>query len=280
NDGTLTGTTSVSGEAGGGRHFAVNDVFAADGSGTLNLSGNEVSIEAWIKLENSPSTSQTFTAEVGKTTFPNNQAYLIAFESGSAVGLPQNQWRFEYILTNSSGTRVHNQLTGVDVTVDGLYHHFAMTYDGANVRLYVDSALRGTFAFTGKLEAVPSEPFRIFGAAPFSIDELAVYNRPPNPAEIQTIYTLRGASKGGATIQGNFVGTNAAGTAPLASGGNGVTITNAAGNTIGGTVAAARNLISGNANDGMEILGTTATQNLVQGNYVGTDATGTSSLGN
>ena len=50
-------------------------------------------------------------------------------------------------------------------------------------------------------------------------------------------------------------------------------IDGASGNTIGGLVAAARNLISGN-NVGVLIEGTTAIDNLVLGNYIGTDATG------
>ena len=47
--------------------------------------------------------------------------------------------------------------------------------------------------------------------------------------------------------QGNFIGTDAAGTAALANGGIGVAIDSASGNTIGGTAAGAGNVISGNA---------------------------------
>ena len=56
-------------------------------------------------------------------------------------------------------------------------------------------------------------------------------------------------------------------------------IDGASGNTIGGLVAAARNLISGN-NVGVLIVGTTAIDNVVVGNYIGTDATGLVNLGN
>jgi hypothetical protein len=207
NNGTLTGTSLVPGELGNGRRFMPGDLFSADGSGTLNLTGNQVSIDAWIKLENNPTTDQAFTAEVGKTNFPNNQSYLITFESGSAIGLPQNKWRFEYILTNSDGTRVHDQSTGVDVQVDGQYHHYAMTYDGANVRLYIDGALQGTFAFSGNLESVPPEPFKILGATPFAIEGVNVYNRALTQAEIQATFNGRGATVGAPgilTVSGNY----------------------------------------------------------------------------
>ena len=61
---------------------------------------------------------------------------------------------------------------------------------------------------------------------------------------------------------------------------NGISIDSASLNTVGGTTAGARNVISGNTSYGVEIFGTAATGNLVQGNYVGTDVTGQSALGN
>src|SRR5207302_1395272 len=52
-------------------------------------------------------------------------------------------------------------------------------------------------------------------------------------------------------------------------------------NLIGGTMdAAVRNVISGNAGNGIDISGAGATANLVVGYYVGTDATGTVAVGN
>ena len=50
--------------------------------------------------------------------------------------------------------------------------------------------------------------------------------------------------------------------------------------TIGGTTAAARNVISGNQLDGIHILGAEATGVVVLGNEVGTDGNGSTALGN
>ncbi len=50
------------------------------------------------------------------------------------------------------------------------------------------------------------------------------------------------------------------------------------GNTIGGTVGGAADVISGNKGWGVEIDG--SSDNLVEGDFIGTDATGTIALGN
>src|SRR5262249_10883979 len=81
-------------------------------------------------------------------------------------------------------------------------------------------------------------------------------------------------------LTGNLIGTNAAGTAALANGGNGVAVNDSFGNTFGGTVSGAGNSISGNAGNGIDIVGTGATNNLVQGNIVGLNAAGSSAIPN
>ena len=84
----------------------------------------------------------------------------------------------------------------------------------------------------------------------------------------------------GNVVEGNFIGTNASGTAAVANIGGGVVIVEgASNNTIGGTTDAARNVISGNSQDGVTLT-TGATNNVVQGNYIGTNASGTAAVPN
>jgi titin len=54
----------------------------------------------------------------------------------------------------------------------------------------------------------------------------------------------------------------------------------ASGTTIGGTTASARNIISGNLADGIEFFADSGLANVVEGNFIGTDITGTVALGN
>jgi hypothetical protein len=92
--------------------------------------------------------------------------------------------------------------------------------------------------------------------------------------------TITGAAARGNVVQGNLIGTNAAGTSIIANSVDGILIdVNAANNTIGGTTSGARNVISGNVDDGIE-LDNGATGNVIQGNFIGTDVTGTVDLGN
>jgi hypothetical protein len=78
-------------------------------------------------------------------------------------------------------------------------------------------------------------------------------------------------------IEGNFIGTDVTGTLAR---GNRFGVAAARGTLIGGTAPAARNIISGNDNDGIQIGGASSTGILIQGNYIGTDVTGTVALPN
>jgi uncharacterized repeat protein (TIGR01451 family) len=111
-----------------------------------------------------------------------------------------------------------------------------------------------------------------------------------------SLHTIVVSGPGGDLIEGNFLGTNATGTSlpAWANTSDGILIDGAPGNTIGGVTPAARNVISGNSarfdprlfpagyNDigAVDIKGGSATDIVVEGNYIGTDRTGTAALGN
>src|SRR3989442_2610005 len=97
---------------------------------------------------------------------------------------------------------------------------------------------------------------------------------------------ITGAASAGNVVEGNFIGTDKTGHVAL---GNvpfhGVVIDGASGNTIGGLIPRARNVISGNGLFGVSITrgffsGLPASGNVVLGNYIGTDVTGAVALGN
>ena len=81
-------------------------------------------------------------------------------------------------------------------------------------------------------------------------------------------------------VQGNLIGCAPTGRSALGNGDTGVVLENAPNNLVGGTLAGAGNIISGNRSIGALLSGTNARGNLVQGNWIGTDITGTNALGN
>ena len=90
---------------------------------------------------------------------------------------------------------------------------------------------------------------------------------------------------GSNTVAGNYLGLSADGTTIAANNTNGLDHqggirVESASNTVGGTVDADRNVISGNSHSGITLLGAGATGNKVYGNYIGLDGDGTLDRGN
>jgi titin len=92
--------------------------------------------------------------------------------------------------------------------------------------------------------------------------------------------TLNNSGATGNVIQGNYLGLTAAGTAALANLADGITLNSAPGNRLGGASPGARNVISGNAKAGLLLSGSGTAGNLIDGNFIGTDASGSNAVGN
>ncbi|WP_148596529.1 Ig-like domain-containing protein [Aquisphaera giovannonii] len=96
-------------------------------------------------------------------------------------------------------------------------------------------------------------------------------------AGFATAIRLTGA--GGDVVEGNFIGTDVTGTTADFGNNLGIYI-ESPNNTIGGTAAGAGNLVSGNWDVGILLDGPSASNNVIQGNRVGTDATGMTAVWN
>ena len=91
---------------------------------------------------------------------------------------------------------------------------------------------------------------------------------------------ISGTDSTGNKVSGNYLGLNAAGTATFASNQGVYLFNSASNNTIGGTTAGERNIISGSSYAGVQISGPATTGNKLTGNFIGTSADGTTALAN
>ena len=82
------------------------------------------------------------------------------------------------------------------------------------------------------------------------------------------------------SVVGNYIGVNASGTGSIANGDIGVELNEAPNNTIGGTSASARNILSGNIGAGLFMTGAATAGSHIEGNYIGTNAAGTAAIPN
>ena len=160
-----------------------------------------------------------------------------------------------------SGTRTIGLLSALPAVLDPL------TIDGTSQPGFAGQPL---IELNGTLAGVNANGLDLFGG---STVRGVIINRFSGSA----IFVHSGA--GANVIAGNFLGTDATGTAVSANGGFGVLVIDAASNVIGGVDARDRNVISGNSH-GVYITGALSTGNLVQGNFIGTDSTGHAALGN
>ena len=85
---------------------------------------------------------------------------------------------------------------------------------------------------------------------------------------------LRGTNQ---TVYGNYIGTNADGTAAVGNGQYGIWVYDGSGHHVGGAAAGQGNLVSGNGSGGIQLAGTGS---FVQGNKVGTNLAGNDDIAN
>ncbi|MGA2702978.1 MAG: NosD domain-containing protein, partial [Isosphaeraceae bacterium] len=195
-------------------------------------------------------------AIINADTFPDNpDTDLIHFDiPGSGV---------QKITLESPLPEITNAVTIDGYTQPGSSPNTLTTGDNAVIKVEINGASAGTAygLFISGSRASGS-----------TIEGLAI-----NQFEAAGITTVQAAT--GITIAGNFIGTDPTGTTSLGNDLDGIFI-ETANNTIGGPSPAAANLISGNTDSGVKIYQTAATGNIIQGNYIGSNAAATAALGN
>ncbi|MFC2060333.1 NosD domain-containing protein, partial [Chloroflexota bacterium] len=168
----------------------------------------------------------------------------------------------------TSGSRVRglviNDFTGCGIYVDGSNNDVQGNYIGTDVTgtMDVGNSSGGVWIWN-------SQANTIGGNTPAERNIISGNDGPG-------VYIFVGS---GNDVRGNYIGTDVTGTMDVGNSHEGVVILFSEDNTIGGNTPGERNIISGNDDPGV-VIANWSSNNYVQGNYIGTDVTGTAQLGN
>ncbi len=200
---------------------------------------------------------------------------FIGTNAAGTAALPNQQ---QGIYVNSPNNVIGGTTATARNLISGNLAQGLFFVSGANGNIvagnYIGTNVDGTAALgnAGAGMAIQSSGNTIGGTAPGSRNVISGNNGGVN---------INGTTAVGNQVLGNFIGTNASGNAAVPNSNNGINISNGATNTtVGGSSAAARNIISGNVQSGVRIQNVGTTGNNVRGNYVGTNAAGTGTVPN
>jgi glucose/arabinose dehydrogenase len=191
NEGTGTSVNDASGRANTGSIGSAAWTIAGKNGGALSFNGTD----ALVTVPASPSldltTGMTLEAWVDPTAAggvwrtvvfkerPGGMLYSLYANNGAA-NLPVGQ----LFLANAEQDAVGGATLPLNT-----WTHLAATYDGSNLRLYVNGSLATSFLVSGTLAAT-TDPLRIGGNAIWGeyfsglIDDVRIYNRALSPSEI------------------------------------------------------------------------------------------------
>jgi hypothetical protein len=173
---------------------------------------NALTLVAWVRAETNA------TGEIVAKWSTNAMAgsYLLSLTNG----VPQLELMLDGNYTAVAGT---SRLT------DTNWHQVAGVYDGAEIKVYLDTNLVGRASATGVVDNV-EEPLRI-GMIAGGVDEVRMYDRTLFAGELATLY-IAGTNADG-TLAGTVLDSPQAGGETLT-----VSVASIAGSSSGGTAAA------------------------------------------
>lgn len=148
-------------------------------AGNMNLSGSALSFEGWIKPSSFKSASPYISSIMGTEVSDSNSAFL---RLGDA-GLANNKLQFVVSINN-----VQQKLASATALNANTWYHVAATYDGSNMKIYINGILDATKAQTGSVNSTGAfnvgylyNTSRNFNG---KIDEVRVWKRALSQTEI------------------------------------------------------------------------------------------------
>jgi hypothetical protein len=151
----------------------------------LDVSGSTLTLSAWVKNTAFPNNiDQRF---ISKSTDAAEQSHYWLLSHSNAQG--QNRLRFRL----RTGTHTTTLIASSGELPLNQWYHAAATYDGANMRLYLNGALVGTASKTGTIATNANVPVNIARSPDGTnylrgtIDDVRIYRRALSASEIAAL---------------------------------------------------------------------------------------------
>lgn len=196
-DGSVNGYTGTlvngpywtTGVSGGALRFDGSNDFV--GAGSFDVSGNAMTLSVWFKADRYDNLSGMDARLLSKATGTNEGDHYWMLSTIESGGNPRLRFRLK---TNGNTSTL---IAGSGNLQSNVWTHAAAVYDGSNMILYKDGAEVGRTSKSGSLSTnggvnvwignnPPSASSRPFDGY---IDEVRVYGRALDPAEIQALAT-------------------------------------------------------------------------------------------
>ena len=178
------GVAWVSGKNGKAASFdGVNDYITIPNSASTNISGNAITLSMWINPQPLAGGDSVVIGKLWNTT-QSSPFYQYGLELGGGN-------RTDFYVGTASGPRV--ALAGTTLPFNQ-WSYLAITFDGAQVRTYVNGTLVNTQALSATITA-RGNPMNIGADASTAqfykgmLDDLRIYNRVLTPAQVQSDMT-------------------------------------------------------------------------------------------
>lgn len=172
-DGTVSGASWTPGIRGSALDFdGVDGQVLVPNGGNFNPTGGAISFSVWFRMEQ--------VGDDGCLIFQNVK-YILKLDAQGRVGF-------------ALYTPVYNDvnMSYEERILDTDWHHAAATYDGEEMKLYIDGTLRNTEPNTGNLQTSTSDVYigkqRTINPFAGIIDEVLVYDRALTAAEVSQIH--------------------------------------------------------------------------------------------